>query len=115
MREIDPGAQHADAYVNDFTAEQNKKFTVEFGQITDAMAEKFTSGAAVTDSEVQELVRQHFEFCSQFWKPTRESYISLALSYILPSPYRDSYEAVAPGLGKFHYDAVVEWAQLNLE
>lgn len=115
MREIDPGAQHADAYVNDYTAEQNQQFTAEFSHITQAMAEQLTAGIPVTDDAVQELIRQHYEFCSRFWKPTRESYVSLALSYLLPSPYRDSYEAVTPGLGKYHYDAIVEWANHNLD
>jgi hypothetical protein len=36
------------------------------------------------------------------------------MSYILPSPYRDSYEEVAHGLGKFHYEAIIEWADKNL-
>lgn len=115
MREIDPGAQHANLYSNDFSSEQNQQFTTAFGQITQAMADNMTAGKSVTDDAVQDLIRQHFEFCSQFWKPTRESYVSLALSYVLPSPYRDSYEAVAAGLGKFHYDAIVQWARNNLD
>jgi len=36
------------------------------------------------------------------------------MAYILPSPYRDSYEEVAKGLGKYHYDAVCIWADKNL-
>jgi len=39
---------------------------------------------------------------------------SLAMSYILPSSYRDHYEEIAKGLGKFHYDAVCIWADKNL-
>jgi hypothetical protein len=51
---------------------------------------------------------------SKFWAPTKETYKSLAMSYILPSPYKDSYDAVAPGLGKYHYDAIQIWAEQNL-
>ena len=115
VREIDPGASHADMYVNNFTAEENQKFTVAFAEITEAMAKQLDAGAAPTDDAVQELIRRHYEFCSQFWKPNRQSYTSLALSYVLPSPYRDSYEAVRAGLGKFHYDAIVKWATENLD
>lgn len=115
MREIDPGAQHADAYVNDYTVEQNQQFMAQFGHITQAMAGQLAAGTPVTDEAVADLIRQHYEFCLQFWTPTRDSYVSLALSYMLPSPYRDSYEAVAPGLGKYHYDAIVEWAKRNLD
>jgi hypothetical protein len=51
---------------------------------------------------------------SKFWTPTKEAYKSLAMSYILPSPYKDTYEAVAKGLGKYHYDAILIWAEKNL-
>ena len=114
MREIDP-AHHADAFVNTHSKEENQKFTVEFGQLTELIAEQMTSGAAVTEETVQDLIRQHYDFCARFWTPTRETYISLALSYVLPSPYRDSYESVAQGLGQYHYDAIVEWANKNLD
>jgi hypothetical protein len=33
----------------------------------------------------------------------------------MPSPYRDSYEAVNQGLAKFHHDAIVIWADANLD
>jgi hypothetical protein len=69
---------------------------------------------AASDVEVQELVKAHYEFCLQFWTPTKEAYKSLATTYILPSPYRDSYEEVALGLGKYHYDAICIWADKNL-
>jgi hypothetical protein len=36
------------------------------------------------------------------------------MGYILPSPYRDAYESVAVGLGKYHYDAIIIWADKNL-
>ncbi|MEY4985585.1 MAG: hypothetical protein RLZZ359_471 [Actinomycetota bacterium] len=72
------------------------------------------SEAEASSEVVQDAVRQHYEFCLQFWVPTRAAYKGLALSYLLPSPYRDSYEAVAEGLGKFTHDAVVIWADKNL-
>ena len=115
MREIDPGAQHADMFNNDFTAEQNQQFTQQFSEITEAMADQMANGAAATDDAVQLLIARHYEFVSQFWKPNRQSYVSLAMSYILPSPYRDSYESVCEGLGKFHYDAIVAWSATNLD
>jgi hypothetical protein len=37
------------------------------------------------------------------------------MSYLLPSPYRDSIEAVEPGLAKYNHDAIVIWADANLE
>jgi hypothetical protein len=115
MREIDPGAQHSGQYANTFSVEENQQFTVQFAEITQLMADEMAAGALPTDAEVQELIRRHYDFCLKFWTPTRDAYISLALSYVLPSPYHDAYEAVATGLGKFHYDAIVAWANENLD
>jgi hypothetical protein len=36
------------------------------------------------------------------------------MSYVLPTDYRDSYESVREGLGKYIYDAVIEFADQNL-
>jgi hypothetical protein len=105
---------HASLYQNNYSKEENQKFTAAFGELTQRFAEAMKTGLTPTDEKVQGLVKEHFEFCLQFWKPTREAYKSLAMSYILPSPYRDSYEEVAQGLGKFHYEAIIEWADKNL-
>ena len=114
MREFDIQPQHAGLYQNEYSREQIQAFTAAFGAITDAFRQAMVSGLPASDPRVQELVRQHYEFCKQFWTPNREAYKALATSYLLPTPYRDSYEAVIPGLAKYHYDAMVLWADQNL-
>jgi hypothetical protein len=114
MRELDPTAKHAEMYANNFSKEQNQQFTAQFSEITQKFNAAMQAGTLTSDPLVQDLVRQHYDFCSQFWTPTRDAYKSLAMSYIMPSPYRDSYEAVAPGLAKYHYDALLTWADTNL-
>lgn len=37
------------------------------------------------------------------------------MTYILPTGYKDFYEAFEKGLGKFTYDAVIIWADENLK
>ncbi len=105
---------HSEQYQNNYSKEENQKFTQVFGELTQKFAESMEKSDPVSSEYVQNLVKQHYEFCLQFWKPTREAYKSLAMSYILPSPYRDSYESVAVGLGKYHYDAICIWADENL-
>ena len=105
---------HAGQYLSKYSEAENKQFSVAFTEITDGFKVAFEQGLSADHEEVQELVRQHYEFCLQFWKPDRESYKSLAMSYILPSPYQESYEAVAKGLGQYHYDAIVIFADQNL-
>lgn len=105
---------HSEQYQNKHTKEETQKFTEDFGALTDEFAKKLAEGISASDESVQALVKQQYEFILQFWKPTKEAYKSLAMSYILPSPYRDHYEDIAKGLGKFHYDAVCIWADSNL-
>jgi len=100
---------------NDYTAEQNEKFTAQFQAIMVELREGFLAGNSVDSDVVQATIAKHYEFVLQFWKPSREAYKSLALSYILPTPYRDSIEAVEPGLAQFNHDAIVVWANANLD
>ncbi|HBB39255.1 MAG TPA: TipAS antibiotic-recognition domain-containing protein, partial [Candidatus Aquiluna sp.] len=78
------------------------------------MAGCLDQGLAADSEQMQQAVQEHYNFCLKFWKPTREAYKSLAMSYVLPSDYRDSYENVREGLGKYIYDAVIEFADQNL-
>lgn len=112
MREL--FGQHGEQYVNKYTEAENRAFEQVFSQLTEKFKNAMLEGIDVRDPLVQDLVRQHYEFCLGFWTPDKESYKSLALSYILPSPYRDTYESVAEGLGKYHYEAVVHFADSNL-
>jgi hypothetical protein len=105
---------HSEQFQNNYSKEENQKFTQAFGELTSEFATKMTEGFSVDDESVQALVKRHYDFVLQFWTPTKEAYKSLAMSYILPSPYRDHYEEVAKGLGKFHYDAMCLWADKNL-
>jgi hypothetical protein len=105
---------HSERYQNNYSKEEDKKFTQVFNELTSKFAAKMAEGVQASDESVQALVKQHYDFILQFWTPSKEAYKSLAMTYILPSPYRDSYEEVAIGLGKYHYDAVCIWADRNL-
>jgi hypothetical protein len=105
---------HAGQFANNYSEAENRQFTAIFGEITEGFKVAMGQGLSSDHETVQDLVRQHYEFCLQFWKPDRETYKSLAMSYIIPSPYQESYEAVAKGLGKFHYNAIVIFADKNL-
>lgn len=105
---------YSEQYSNDYSTEQNQQFSAQFDAITQQFVNGMQAEVPVSAAEIQDAVRQHYEFCSQFWTPTREAYKNLALSYIMPSPYRDTYEGIAEGLGQYHYDAIVMWADRNL-
>lgn len=105
---------HSEQYQNNYSKEEEQKFTQVFGELTSEFAAKMAEGVHASDESVQALVKKHYDFILQFWTPNKEAYKSLAMTYILPSQYKDSYEDVAKGLGKFHYDAVCIWADKNL-
>lgn len=115
MREFDNPGQHAELFQNNYSKEQNAQFTAQFAAITNAFKDAQNAGVAVTDPKVQDLVREHYEFCLQFWTPSRAAYKALAQGYLFPTDYRDTYENVSPGLAKYHHDAIVIWADQNLE
>ncbi len=105
---------HSEQYQNNYSKEEVQKFTQIFGDLTSEFAARMADGVHASDESVQELVKKHYNFIFQFWTPNKEAYKSLAMSYLLPTPYRDSYEEVAKGLGKYHYDAIGIWAENNL-
>ncbi|MEY4102716.1 MAG: hypothetical protein RIR88_850 [Actinomycetota bacterium] len=105
---------HSSRYANNYTEQENQQFTAEFGAITDGFAAAMHESLAWDSDAVQKIVAEHYAFCSRFWTPTQGAYKSLAMSYILPSPYRDSYESHTPGLGQYIYNACVTWADNNL-
>ncbi len=115
MRELDGIGHHGSAYASNLSAEQTAGYTAAFSAITEQFKQAQLAGLSVSGQVVQQLVRQHYEFCLQFWTPNKAAYKALAQSYLMPSPYRDSYEAVNQGLAKFHHDAIVIWADANLD
>jgi hypothetical protein len=115
MRELDGIGHHGSAYANNLSAEQTAEYTAAFSALTEQFKQAQLSGLSVSGEIVQQLVQQHYEFCLQFWTPSKAAYKALAQSYLMPSPYRDSYEAVNQGLAKFHHDAIVIWADANLD
>lgn len=101
-------------YQNNFSQEQNQEFTQQFEAITLKMVAALDSGETIDSEPMQQAVREHFEFCSRFWKPDRESYKSLALSFTLPTAYNETYEGYRAGLGNFVYQAMVHFADTQL-
>lgn len=106
---------HASQYNQQFTREEEARFAEEFTTITSRMNELMKAGSKPSDPDVQMEVAKHYEFVCQFWKPDRQAYKSLGMTYVLPTGYKDYYDDFEKGLGKFTYDAVVIWADANLQ
>ncbi|MFM7014588.1 MAG: TipAS antibiotic-recognition domain-containing protein [Actinomycetota bacterium] len=111
---LSPISHHGNQFQGQYSEAENREYSQVFGSITQDFAAAMADGVSPEDSQVQQLVQRHYNFCLKFWTPTKDSYKSLALSYIIPSPYREAYEAVAEGLGQYHYEAISIWAENNL-
>lgn len=101
-------------YQNNFTKEENQIFSEVFDSITQKMILSLEAGEAFDSEAMQLAVQEHFDFCNRFWKPTADAYKSLAMSYVLPTEYRDTYESKKAGLGKYIYDAICHFADTKL-
>ena len=101
-------------YNANYTAEQNAEFTQVFSEITERMIHALDEGLPPDSDPMQEAVRDHYQFALQFWTPNRETYKSLAMSYILPTEFNQHYESQAAGLGQYIYQAVCIFADNNL-
>ncbi len=101
-------------YQNNYSQEENQKFASQFESITHKMVACLDQSLPASSEQMQQAVKEHFDFCLQFWTPDKESYKSLALSYILPTPYKETYEGYREGLGQYIYEAVVEFADREL-
>lgn len=101
-------------YQNKYTREQNQQFTQEFEAITLKMVAALDADESFDSESMQLAVREHYEFCLRFWKPDRESYKALAMSFVLPTSYNETYEGYRTGLGKYVYEAMVHFADTNL-
>ena len=113
---MDPNHVVSGNYYNaSYTAEQTNQYSAQFSAITEKMAASLDSGLAIDSDTMQSAVREHYEFCLQFWTPDREAFKSLAMNYVLPTGYRDTYEGVRPGLGNYIYAAVCHFADTELE
>ena len=102
------------SYQNNYSEQENQRFAQQFEAITLKMVKCLDEGQLTGSEEMQAAVREHFDFCMQFWTPSKEAYKSLAMSFVLPTGYRDTYEGYREGLGKYIYEAMVEFADTNL-
>jgi TipAS antibiotic-recognition domain len=102
--------------INDaFSQEQQAEYKAQHDAIATEIAKLMTEGQAFNDLAVQEQIKKHYEFVSQFWTPNKQAYKSLALTYVLDTAFEATYESFAPGLAKYIKSAIEIWADQNLD
>jgi hypothetical protein len=97
-----------------YTEEQQAQYKAQHDAIAEAIADEKRRGALFSDIEVQKLIADHYAFIKQFWKPNKQAYKSLALTYVLDPAFEATYESYEPGLAKYIKSAIEIWADQNL-
>lgn len=106
---------HSEHFQNKYSEQENKQFAQQFSEITGEMFELMKAGALASDAKCQDIVSKHYKFITQFWKPNKQAYKSLAMMYVLPSDYKAFYDKYDKDFGSFTYQAISIWADNNLD
>jgi hypothetical protein len=63
---------------------------------------------------VQALIKEHYQWVSNFWKPSKDAYIGLGRLYVEDPRFTQNYDKYAPGCAEFMADSMQIYAQENL-
>jgi hypothetical protein len=85
----------------------------EFDAICKELTERLRQNHATNSKEVQELIRRHCQWMSQFWTPDQKGY-TIHSQLIIDSDLRQAYEAYDSQLPEFIAKAIQEFAEREL-
>jgi DNA-binding transcriptional MerR regulator len=99
--------------VKDWTKADWGKSGAAFGAICQDLVKLMGRQMAEDSHEVQHVIRRHYEWLTQFWAPTRDSYAGHS-QLIVDSGLRKAYEADHPQLPEFACAAMKVFAAKEL-
>lgn len=95
-------------------AEDYTRTRDDYDELHRAFTEALDRGLKPADSEVQLLVRQHYEIVDRFWTPNHEAYIGLSQMYNEHSAFKKLYEGYHPRLAEYLAEAMKVFAEKEL-
>jgi hypothetical protein len=99
--------------VKDWTQARWQKSGEEFVRICKDLVRCMDEKRPAQSPEVQAVVRRHYQWLTQFWTPTRESYAGHS-QLIVDSELRKAYEPYHPRLPEFTAEAIKIFAEREL-
>jgi hypothetical protein len=78
------------------------------------LAIAFSSNLQADSIEVQNLVKEHYQWICNFWKPNQDAYIGLGKMYVEDPRFAQNYESLASGCAEFMCRAMKIYAQEHL-
>ena len=79
-----------------------------------ALAAALKQGLKIDSDHVQKLIQQHYDWVSNFWTPTKETYLGLGQMYLDHPDYRLFYNRYAPDLVEYLAAAMKVFADKKL-
>lgn len=110
QKEIDASWEKA----KNWKKENWEQYKQEGDGLNKAFVAAINAGLKPSTTEVQNLVRKHYEWIKYFWTPTRESYIGLGQMYLDHPDFRDFYMTYHPKLLEYLVCAMKIFAEREL-
>lgn len=107
------GIAQSKAKVKDWTRADWEKSGATFNEICRDLAFALERKLPADSLDVQNIVRRHYQWLQQFWKPNRQSYTGHS-QLIVDSDLRKPYEAHHPQLPEFIAEAINAFAAREL-
>jgi MerR family transcriptional regulator, thiopeptide resistance regulator len=97
-----------------WTAEDKDRIQREWKSFGPRLVELIDTGAGVDDPRVQQVIRDHYGWVTNFWTPDRDSYPGLGETYAGHPDFRAQFDAQHARLADFLRDAMAAYARANL-
>lgn len=82
--------------------------------ITEKLKKAIDDGFLADSSEVQQLIKKHYDWICHYWIPTKESYIGLSQMYKENNEFNRFYSNYHPNMVSFLSEAMTVFANDNL-
>jgi DNA-binding transcriptional MerR regulator len=92
-----------------------EKFHQEGDALNKALALAIKANFLPESTEVQSLIRRHYEWVKCFWTPTKTSYVGLGEMYLAYPDFRQYYDAYHPKLANYLVAGMKLFAERELD
>lgn len=96
--------------ITNWKEEEWFKIKHEGDRIHEELVSAINNHLGPSSSEVQKIVKKHYQMTKLFWTPTRDSYIGLGQLYCSHPDFKDFYNRYHPNLLEFLVDAMKVFA-----
>jgi DNA-binding transcriptional MerR regulator len=111
--EMREGIAQSRRKVKDWGKAEWERSGEEWNAICAELVAQMKAGSKPTEPSVQNVIRQHFKWLTQFWTPNQESYAGHA-QMIVDSDLRKAYDKHHPKLAEFIASGITAYAAREL-